>query len=252
MFELEVQKAAELLRGARHAVALTGAGVSTPSGVPDFRSPHSGLWEQVDAMEVASLYGFRRRPEAFYDWIRPLARLMRDAEPNPAHYALARLEGMGYLKGIITQNIDTLHTRAGSQTVYEVHGHLRSATCVQCYQVYPTEPLIEEIIETGAVPRCPACDGVLKPDAILFGEQLPIRALHAAQRATRDCDVMLIAGSSLSVTPASELPLLALSNGAQLILVNYEPTYVDSQAEVVAHADVAEILPRVVAELEGN
>jgi NAD-dependent deacetylase len=250
MFEQEVKCAADLLRKARYAVALTGAGISTPSGLPDFRSRDSGMWEKVDPIAVASIHGFRRNPAAFFDWIRPLAGLMRDVRPNPAHYALARLEEMGYLKAIITQNVDMLHTRAGSHEVHEVHGHLRTATCVQCYKSYPTEPFIDQIIDEGTIPRCPECGGILKPDVILYGEQLPIRVLHAAQRAARESDVMLIAGSSLTVAPVSELPLLAVMNGARLILVNDEPTYMDPQAAVVIHADVADILPHIVAELE--
>jgi NAD-dependent deacetylase len=157
---------------------------------------------------------------------------------------------MGYLKALVTQNVDMLHTRAGSSEVYEVHGHLRTATCVQCYKSYPTEPFIDQIITDGTIPRCEDCDGILKPDVILFGEQLPIRILHAAQRAAREADVMLVAGSSLTVAPVSELPLLAAMNGAVLIQVNDEPTYMDARAEVVIHADVADILPRIVAELE--
>src|SRR5574341_1469863 len=244
--------AADLLRGARYGVALTGAGISTPSGIPDFRSPHSGLWEQVNAMEVASIYGFRRNPEAFFAWIRPLARLMVEARPNPAHVALAQMEAMGVVRELITQNIDVLHTRAGSHVVYEVHGHMREATCGQCFRVFPTETFLSQFIETGAIPRCPDCNGILKPNVVLFGEQLPIEVLHEAQRAAADCDVMLVAGSSLAVAPVSELPMTALAHGAQVIVVNYEETYVDRRASVVIHDDVARTLPRIVRLLEGN
>lgn len=252
MYEQEVTQAANLLRKSRYAVAMTGAGISTPSGLPDFRSRDSGMWKKVDPIAVASIYGFRRDPSAFFEWIRPLASLMRDVKPNPAHCALARLEELGYLKALITQNVDMLHTRAGSREIYEVHGHLRTATCVQCYTSYPTEPFIDQVIDEGVIPRCATCDGILKPDVILFGEQLPIRILHAAQRAARESDVILVAGSSLTVAPVSELPLLAVMNGAEIILVNDEATYVDGRASVVMHADVAEILPRIVAELEAN
>jgi NAD-dependent deacetylase len=244
-----VRKAANLLRAAKKAIALTGAGHSTPSGIPDFRSPESGMWEKVNPMEVATIYNFVQKPEAFYNWIRPMAKTMREAKPNPAHVALAQMEAAGYLKAIITQNIDMLHTRAGSREVYEVHGNMREATCIQCYKEYEAEPYIDRLIESGEVPRCPACGGTLKPNVILFGEQLPARVLLAAERAARTCDVMLIAGSSLVVTPAAELPQLALSGGARLILVNYEATYVDRQADVVIHDDVAKVLPLVAAEL---
>lgn len=246
-----LEKAALLLRNARYAIALTGAGISTPSGIPDFRSANSGLWESTDP-RVASILGFRRNPQAFFEWIRPLARLMREADVNPAHLALARLEQRGVLKGVITQNIDMLHTRAGSQTVYEIHGSIRRATCLECYKTYPVEAFLERFIETGEIPRCPEDGGILKPDVILFGEQLPLKVLQAAQRAARECDVMLVAGSSLAVAPASELPLIALAHGAKLIIVNYEATYIDEQAQVVIHDDVAHVLPRLVEVLESG
>ncbi len=246
-----LSRAAQLLREAHYVIALTGAGISTPSGVPDFRSPGSGLWERVDPMEVASIYSFRREPQRFYDWIRPLAGLMTLAQPNPAHRALADLEARGHLMAVITQNIDGLHQAAGSKHVIEVHGSLRQATCLQCYRRIPARPVIEQFIRDGEVPHCPACGGVLKPDIILFGEQLPVQALYQARQEAYRCDLMLIAGSSLEVAPAGDLPLLAHSNGARLILVNLEPTLLDPLADAVFHADVADILPRLVAQVVG-
>lgn len=246
-------KAADLLRGARYGVALTGAGISTPSGIPDFRSPHSGLWENVDPMTVASIYGFRRDPRKFYEWIRPLTRLMINAKPNSAHYALADLEGRGYIRGVITQNIDDLHTRAGSKCIHEVHGHMRSSTCVECFTIQPTEgEALELFIEDGVIPRCQRCGGILKPNVILFGEQLPVKTLMDAQGMTDQADVMLVAGSSLVVAPVSDLPSRALAQGAKLIIINYEETYLDRQASVVIHDDVARVLPRIVSLLEGD
>jgi NAD-dependent deacetylase len=241
-----IDRAADLLREARHTVALTGAGVSTGSGIPDFRSPGSGMWEQVDPITVASIFAFRREPVAFFDWFRPLARRLFDAQPNPAHLALAQLEQASLLKAIITQNIDGLHQQAGSRSVFEVHGHLREATCVRCYRVFPSAQFIEAFLADGTVPLCPECGNVLKPNVILYGEQLPALAMQPAQRHTRQCDVMLVAGSSLEVAPVSELPRLACQHGAHLILVNLHPTYMDDQADVVVHADVAEVLPQIV------
>lgn len=242
----DIQRAADLIRNARHAVALTGAGISTPSGIPDFRSPASGLWTWVDPMAVASIWAFRTRPEAFYEWVRPLARQMRSAKPNAAHRALAQLESTGHLHAVITQNIDNLHQRAGSKLVLELHGHLREATCVRCYTVVPALDIIDQFIADGQVPVC-ACGGILKPNVILFGEMLPVDVLLEAEREARRCDVMLVAGSSLEVTPAADLPLTARQHGAQIIIVNYQPTPVDSQASVVIHADVAYVLPRIAA-----
>src|SRR5690606_18271286 len=127
-----IKAAAALLQASRYVVALTGAGISTPSGIPDFRSPHSGVWEQVDPMAVASIQAFRRQPQLFFDWVRPLTYTILSAQPNPAHLALVQLEQYGPLKAVITQNIDMLHTRAGSHNVYEVHGHMRTASCLDC------------------------------------------------------------------------------------------------------------------------
>lgn len=239
-----ITRAAELLRGADYAVALTGAGHSTPSGIPDFRSPESGLWTRVDPLAVATLFAFRLRPQAFYDWIRPLARVMLEAQPNPAHYALAQLEAVGLLKSVITQNIDSLHQKAGSQQVHEVHGHMHEATCIRCYQVVPSDSLIAEFVESGQLPRCP-CGGVMKPNVILFGEQLPLNVLTAARQDTMDCDLMLVIGSSLTVEPVADLPLMALGHGAKLIIVNYQATHLDKRADVLIHADLAEVMPRV-------
>ncbi len=246
----EFQAALELLRRAEHLIALTGAGYSTPSGIPDFRSPHSGLWERYNPVEVASLSGFRLHPERFYDWIRPLARLLLDAQPNAAHYALAQLEARDKLKNVITQNIDMLHTRAGSRTVYELHGHLREMTCVHCFAVYPAREAITQFLADGTLPRCELCGHVLKPNVILFGEQLPAPTLTAARREARQCDVMLVAGSSLEVYPAAELPALAKHFGAAVILVNLMSTAFDSLADVVIQGNVAEIIPQLVEALE--
>lgn len=240
-----IARAARLLRRARYAIALTGAGISTPSGIPDFRSPGTGLWEKANPMQVASLHAFRRHPETFYDWIRPLARTLVAAEPNPGHLALARLEEAGYLEAVITQNIDNLHQEAGSSEVLEVHGHLRSATCMECYRVESANGLIREFLASGQLPRCPDCGGTMKPDVVLFGEQLPVDVVNAAMAHVNSADLMLIAGSSLEVVPVSQLPLRIHRQGGRLIIVNETETYVDDAAEVVIHDDVARVLPRI-------
>jgi len=242
----EWARAADLIRRSRYLVALTGAGISTPSGIPDFRSEGSGLWTIYDPMEVASIWAFSRRPEAFFEWVRPLARRIREAQPNPAHYALARLEAAGILKALITQNIDDLHQKAGSRRVIEVHGHLREATCIRCYHKVAAAPYLEAFLQDGTIPRCPQCGGVLKPDIILFGEQLPVRAFMAAQQEARRADVFLVAGSSLEVAPAGDLPLLAKEHGARLVIINLSPTAADRYADVRIQGDVAEVLPQLV------
>ena len=179
-----IHRAAELVKTSRHAVVLTGAGTSTPSGIPDFRSAESGLWTRYNPMEVASLTTFRHHPERFFTWIRPLARGILSAPPNPAHQALARLEQAGYINTIITQNIDGLHQRAGSKNVLEVHGSFRSLTCVGCYQQYTAADFLAPFLETGEIPLCPACEHILKPDVVLFEEQLPVHIWLEAQEAS--------------------------------------------------------------------
>jgi NAD-dependent deacetylase len=244
--EESIRRAAGLFLGARYAVALTGAGMSTPSGIPDFRSPGSGLWTKVDAMAVASIATFRTQPEIFYEWMRPLAQLFLEAKPNPAHLALAELEEMGILKAVITQNIDDLHQDAGSKRVLQLHGHLREAICMRCQLDIPTEGIVSEFMLEGKVPHCGQCGGVLKPRAIFFGEPLPMDVFLEADMEARTCDLMLVAGSYLEVVPAANLPFVASSLGAKLIIVNYQRTAADGRADIVIHEDVADILPAIV------
>jgi len=240
-----IEDAAELVRKAKRAAVLTGAGISTPSGIPDFRSEGTGLWSREEPLEFASLHTFRTFPERFFKWFRPLAGQIFYASANPAHVALAQLEQAGRIKTIITQNIDGLHQEAGSTCVVETHGTMRTLTCTSCYQKYEAELFLKSYIEEGRVPLCSRCNGVLKPDVILFGEQLPHAAWVQAQRAARQCDLMLVAGSSLEVLPVAGLPIQALDRGAHLIVVNNTPTYINVRADVVILRDVASILPEI-------
>jgi len=241
-----LEDAAGLFRKARHVVVLTGAGISTPSGIPDFRSEGSGLWSRDEPLEVASLTTFRTIPEKFFKWFRPLASQIFYAQPNPAHMALAEFEQAGYQNTIITQNIDGLHQKAGSLQVVEMHGTLRTLSCTQCYQQFPAEDFLKPFIENGTIPQCLICNGILKPDVILFGEQLPQAAWQTAQRATRHCDLMLVAGSSLEVLPVAGLPIQALDHGAHLIVINNTETYVNVRADIVITDNVATIIPEII------
>jgi NAD-dependent protein deacetylase/lipoamidase len=249
---LGIHYAADIIRGAKHAIAFTGAGISTPSGIPDFRSENSGLWEKTDPFEVASLSAFRYNPEKLFIWMRPLAQKIFNAHPNPAHLGLAALQQAGFIDTIITQNIDGLHQLAGSEHVYEIHGSLQTLTCIRCYQQFDSGKYLREFLEAGEIPRCPNCHNILKPDVVLFGEQMPMRAWLQAQEATRHCDVMIVVGSSLEVLPAAGLPMRALEHGAHLIINNHMKTYIDVRADVVLSEDVADIIPRIAAEVRGE
>lgn len=241
--------AADIIRGSKKGAVLTGAGISTPSGIPDFRSTNNGLWEKYDPFEVASLTAFRYRPEKFYEWIRPLALEMFAAEPNQAHIGLAKLQQAGFIQTVITQNIDGLHQRAGSTNVLEVHGSMRTLTCISCFQQVNSQDIIEAYLDTGEIPRCPNCGDILKPDIVLVGEQLPARTWLKAQEAARHCDLMIVAGSSLEVLPVAGLPMRAIENGAHLILINKSQTYIDVRADVVFSEDVIDIVPQIVEEV---
>ncbi|HJR82014.1 MAG TPA: NAD-dependent deacylase [Anaerolineales bacterium] len=247
-----IEDAAELFRKARRAVVLTGAGISTPSGIPDFRSEGTGLWSQDEPMEVASLSTFRTAPERFFDWFHPLASQIVYAKPNAAHMALAEMENAGYLQAIVTQNIDTLHQKAGSRHVVELHGTFRTLSCTGCFKQFESEPFLQPYIEERKIPLCPNCNGILKPDVILFGEQLPQPAWMEAQRAARQCDLMLVAGSSLEVLPVAGLPMQAIDHGAHLIIINNTPTYLNVRADVVILDDVANIIPEIAKQTQNG
>jgi NAD-dependent deacetylase len=245
-----IEQAAQILKSSQYAVAFTGAGISTESGIPDFRSEASGLWNDTEALQAATLAGFRRNPEAFYKWVRPLADVILNAQPNAAHCGLAEMEAHGLLKAVITQNIDMLHTRAGNQHVFELHGQLRQATCLQCFAVEDNLPLIQQFLLDGRPPLCKHCGGIMKPNVILFGEQLPIDQWLLAQDAAKHCDAMLVIGSSLEVAPASDLPLMAKRHGAKLIFINLQPTDMDRYADVIIHDRAAQVIPEILHSLE--
>ncbi len=242
-----VARAIDLLRQSKHTVALTGAGISTPSGIPDFRSPESGAWDRADPMEVASIYAFRNNPAPFYEWIRPLANTILQAKPNVAHLALASLEANGRLQATITQNIDLLHSKAGSKSLYELHGSMRHATCLNCHTQVDGLDMWQTVADTSQIPTCPTCGHVLKPNVILYGEMLPPLTIHLAQKEVKQCDLMLVVGSSLEVAPAGDLPLLAKQAGARLIIINLGQTHMDRQADLLFREDVAELLPQLAA-----
>lgn len=241
----EYARALDLLRGARHVSVLTGAGISTESNIPDFRSPGTGMWSFSNPLDVASIWSFKEQPARFYTWIRPLSRKFLRAKPNPGHLSLARLQQAGLLGPIITQNIDDLHQQAGADRVIQLHGHTRTATCLACGAVDDTTDMWEAVNRGGVPDPCRHCGGLRKPDVVLFGEELSYSILEEAQQAALTCDVMIVAGSSLEVMPAADLPYLARRRGASVIIMNLAPTLMDSQADIVIRDNLAVSLPRL-------
>ena len=244
-----IETTTKLIQASHLVVVFTGAGISTPSGIPDFRGSADSLWALNNPMEVASLTTFYNQPERFFNWLHPLAEKIANAQPNQAHQAIAQLEQAGYIQAIITQNIDNLHQRAGSKHVLELHGSIRSATCQSCQIAYPVEIYQVDFLQNHSIPRCPECGTILKPDIILFEELLPFQTWAQAEKLSETCDIMLVAGASLEVVPAASLPSLALRNGAQLIIINQSSTHLDKLASVVIHDDVEKILPIIARSL---
>lgn len=240
-----LRRAAELIKVSRCTLALTGAGISTESGIPDFRSPGTGLWNKMDPFKVASASAFLKDPAAFYRSFAELWHGYRQAEPNDAHRALARLEQEGMLSGVITQNIDGLHIKAGSRTVWEVHGNLRTCRCLSCGRSFSFEFLWERYRGGENPPRCGECRGVLRPNVVLFGDPLG-EEFYAAARAMERCQLLITVGTSLTVYPVASLPQRA----EKLIVVNREPTPYDGRADVVIRGSASQALAGIMAALE--
>lgn len=246
--EGKVNQVVKLIKKSKYAIVLTGAGVSTGSGIPDFRTPGKGIWEKVDPFKVTSITAFDENPQRFYYFYRPRIEMLSRVSPNPAHKAISQLEKMGYIHCLITQNIDNLHQRAGSKKVIEVHGTLRKAICRRCGKIISSELLIQKIDESKEkVPYC-ECGGVFKPNVVLFGEMLPNldNAIYESKRA----DLILTVGSSLQVSPANMLPQYCLNRGGKLVIVNFMSTHLDYLAEAVINEDVCDFLPAVVEVLK--
>lgn len=234
---------ADAIRAGQPCVVLTGAGVSTESGIPDFRS-QEGIWASYDPMEVASLDGFRRDPARVWEFYARRLAVLADAEPNDGHRALARLEGLGLVEAIVTQNVDGLHQRAGSRNVLEGHGSIRGAVCPGC----GAQADAERVRALLPLPIC-ACGEVLKPGVVLFGELLPIATLEAATELARRARLLLVVGSTLEVHPVAGLPFETLRAGGSLAIVNRGPTALDAEADLRLEGNAATILRETLAEL---
>jgi NAD-dependent deacetylase len=237
-----------LVRASERTVALTGAGVSVPSGIPDFRTPETGLWANVDPMEVAHIDVFERDPARFWAYYRPRFHSLGDKRPNAAHEALAELERRGLLAGVITQNIDRLHRAAGSENVVEVHGSIASSTCRACDASFYLDE-VDELFDAEGVARCASCSGPVKPDVVLFGEMLPEAAMVKAHALAAEAELMLCIGSSLVVHPVAGLPGVTTAAGGQLAIVTKGPTPYDGDAVLKLEGEVDEELGALLAAL---
>ena len=229
----------ELIENSNYITALTGAGISTESGIPDYRTPGKGMWEKVD-MNVVSMSGFLEDPSRYYNYSLDLYEIRSKAEPNPAHYMLAKLEEIGKLKGIVTQNVDSLHTRAGSVNVHELHGSLRQVVCLECSSLSDMDSAMSRVMGGENPPLCEQCGGVLKPNTVFFGEALPRIPWEESVELIKKTDLLLTIGSSLQVSPANVLPDFAIKNGAQIVIMNQMPTPYDSDAKIVIRDKIGE------------
>jgi NAD-dependent deacetylase len=237
-----------MLRESDSTVVLTGAGVSVPSGIPDFRTPGTGLWENVDPMEVAHIDAFHRDTSRFWRYYRPRFHELGSKTPNEAHFALAELERRGMVAAVITQNIDRLHRAAGSKRVIEVHGSIETSSCTECAQSVGIDE-VDDLFTDDDVAICAGCGGKVKPDIVLFGEFLPEQAMAEATALCEDAELILCVGSSLEVYPVAGLPSVALNRGARLAIVTKGPTPYDRDASVKLDGDVVDDLTAVLAAL---
>ena len=245
-----VDRLAGLIHSAGSVVALTGAGVSVPSGIPDFRSPGTGLWEKVDPMEVAHIDVFRREPERFWSFYGGRFATLGEKQPNGAHAALVELERRGLLDAVITQNIDMLHRRAGTTELVEVHGSIATSSCDACGETYELDDARERVeAAADGVPRCD-CGRPLKPDVVLFGELLPEQAMRRAFALAAGADLLLCVGSSLEVYPVAGLPELTMRGGGQIALITQGPTPYDGAAAVRLAGDVVQELEALLDALD--
>ncbi|NVM16598.1 MAG: NAD-dependent deacylase [Candidatus Lokiarchaeota archaeon] len=246
----KIQYAAELILNSKDAIALTGAGISTESGIPDFRS-EGGLWEKYKPEIYGNIEAFLKNPAKFWEMAKKIAPNIFKAKPNPGHYALAELEKLDLIKAVITQNIDELHQKAGSIIVYEVHGSVNRFSCLGCKASYTKEQILRKLKrERKNGPSCEYCAAPLKPSVVLFGEGLPRFEVYQSQALAQKADIMLIAGSSLSVAPICDLPLYTLREKGDLIIVNDQPTDLDEKATVVFRHKTGTILPLLVEEIK--
>ncbi len=239
-------KAAEMIQESKKVVVLTGAGISTESGIPDFRSPNSGLWTKIDPMEALSTNVLFNNPEKFYKTGFKIITSMKDAKPNKSHEILAKMEDEGIIQLIITQNIDNLHFKAGSKKVYEVHGNSRTCTCMKCNKVYNIDDIENKVEKNEIPPKC-TCGGAIRPDVVLFGDMLP-DCFYEGMMEVERADLLIAIGSSLTVYPVSQMAAAC----KRLMILNFGSTPYDFRSDVVINDNISDSLTRICSILEGK
>lgn len=246
-FDYLADKVAALILEANRVVVFTGAGVSTESGIPDFRSP-GGIWTKFDPDDFTIQKFMSSERTRRMQWqMMAEGSLLKDAAPNQAHHAVAELEKLGKLTCVITQNIDNLHQKAGNSPdkVFELHGNMKFVRCMGCDKRFPIDDILQRLPEE-EIPDCHFCHGILKPDAVFFGESLPQKALNDATHHSRNCDLFIVIGSTLVVYPAAYMPMYAVESGAKLVIINLSPTPMDSQATALITSKAGEAMTRIV------
>ena len=247
-----ISRLAALLTGSTRTVVFTGAGMSTESGIPDFRSP-GGIWSRMKPIDFDTfMHSEEARREAWQRTFSGIAGWV-GAKPNGGHFTIAHLVDAGKVSHVITQNVDNLHQEAGvpAPQVIELHGNAGYATCLVCGLRHELADLRAPFLEHGRLPACAACGGIVKSATISFGQPMPFEAMRRAEAAARDCDLFIVLGSSLVVYPAAALPMIAKSNGAALVIINREPTDMDDSADLVIHAEIGAVLREIVPHLNG-
>ena len=247
MNENLIKQTAQAIQRSKKVVALTGAGISVESGIPDFRGP-SGLWEKFDPMEYATIDAFLANPKKVWTMLKEMGSMVESAEPNAAHFALAQLESLGHLRSVITQNIDNLHQAAGSQRVIEFHGNSSKLICLACGRFYDRKEVLLESLP----PRC-SCKGVLKPNVVFFGEPIPWGAHMEANQEAGSCELMLVIGTSAVVSPACDIPLIAKRARAMVVEINLEETQLTRFiSDWIIKGSASHILSRILGEIKGR
>jgi NAD-dependent deacetylase len=250
-----IRQVANLIRQSQKVIVFTGAGVSTESGIPDFRSP-GGVWHKYNPEDFyyQKFISSEESREKYWQMSREFFEPLKNAQPNAAHRAVVELEKMGKLDCVITQNVDNLHQRAGSspEKVIELHGTAVSVSCLSCRKKYSREEIQSWLLRGVRVPKCDGCNGILKPDTVSFGQSMPPKETEESFRRARQCDLLIVIGSSLVVQPAASVPLEAKENGAKLVIINRDPTYHDSYADVVIHASAGEVMSKIMDSLKAG